>query len=211
MVGKFWKKYEIYRKIRQISLTFINLVIFLESPKMKSFGPFTVCYIHSVQLKKELLENVFKEAGIPAESISVAVLFCQSRGIELTEPVGAWVHLLKPISDLEIALSRQYTILHPIATRLTPHNPVALKGKGRIWKFWNWWPYFALLDQFSQQFSVVLFGLPTGLPNIYQYRPEVKLHVMPFYYFYSTMSPESVSGYQTFASMLPKHSGLATF
>ena len=31
-------------------------------------------------------------------------------------------------SDLDIALSRQYTILHPIATRLTPHNPVALKS-----------------------------------------------------------------------------------
>ena len=76
----------------------------------------------------ELLEKVFKQASIEPEAIPVAILFCQSRGIELAEPIGAWVHLLKPIGALGASLSRQYTILHPIATRMTPHTPVALKA-----------------------------------------------------------------------------------
>ena len=48
--------------------------------------------------KSDLLEKAFSEHSISPESIPVAVLFCQSRGIELSEPVGSWVHLLKPIS-----------------------------------------------------------------------------------------------------------------
>ena len=49
------------------------------------------------QTKCDLMEATFKELNIPVESISVAVLFCQSRGIDLNEPVGPWVHLLRPI------------------------------------------------------------------------------------------------------------------
>ena len=58
----------------------------------------------------------------------MATLFARSRGIELKHPIGDWVYLLKPISALNIPPSKQYTILHPIATRLTPHTPQSLKS-----------------------------------------------------------------------------------
>lgn len=45
----------------------------------------------------------------------------------MKEPIGDWIYLLRPISNLDIPPSKQYTLLHPIATRLTPHTEQALK------------------------------------------------------------------------------------
>ena len=46
------------------------------------------------------------ELKISPETIPVAILFCRSRGIEIVEPIGEWIHLLKPIREVgEIAFS----------------------------------------------------------------------------------------------------------
>ena len=76
----------------------------------------------------ELIEKKFKELEIDQEAVPVAILFCQSRGIEISDPLGDWIYLFRPISQLSIPLSSQYRILHPISTRLTPHAPKSLKS-----------------------------------------------------------------------------------
>jgi len=75
----------------------------------------------------EEMTKVFKQAELPESSVAVATLFARSRGIDLKEPIGAWIHLLGPIGALGMPPSKEYTLLHPIATRLTPHTPQALK------------------------------------------------------------------------------------
>ena len=96
----------------------------------------------------DIISAKFKELDIDQESVPVAVLFCQSRGIEISEPLGDWIHLFRPIrndyfhkkmeikflqkimlkSQLGISLSSQYRILHPISTRITPHAHKSLKS-----------------------------------------------------------------------------------
>ena len=47
----------------------------------------------------DLIAKKCDELNIAKETIPVAILFCRSRGIEIVEPIGEWIHLLKPIRE----------------------------------------------------------------------------------------------------------------
>ena len=47
----------------------------------------------------DIIAEKCDELKIAPETIPVAILFCRSRGIEIVEPIGEWIHLLKPIRE----------------------------------------------------------------------------------------------------------------
>lgn len=70
----------------------------------------------------EDIKKFFEENDLPVGSIQLATFFAQSKGLQ----PGNWIYLVLPLLQLEMTTSQQYTILHPIATKLTPLNEKSL-------------------------------------------------------------------------------------
>ena len=72
--------------------------------------------------KNSQIKKFFEENDLPVGSIDLATFFAQSKGLQPTN----WIYLVVPLLQLDMTPSQQYTILHPIATKLTPLNEKSL-------------------------------------------------------------------------------------
>ena len=78
----------------------------------------------------EEIKKFFEENGLPVGSIQLATFFAQSKGLE----PGNWIYLVTPLLQLEMTTSQQYTLLHPIATKLTPLNEKSLHFASEVFQ-----------------------------------------------------------------------------